>query len=98
MAQEKNPVVVEHQTITATSLVRRVRWKGSSQEIWIQNLDGANGAQVSFDGSGVNDADKEWWTIPAARLDKFIIDKNELHIKRAGAADVSLEILVFLKD
>lgn len=92
MAQEKQSAATNIAVVLTTGLSKRVHWKGSAQELWVQNLDSVNDAQISFDG-GV-----EWWTITAGRLDIYTLDTDEVHFKRVGANNVSLELLVFLKD
>lgn len=92
MGQEKQPAATNIASITAKQTVRRVHWKGSAQELWVQNLHASDSAQISFD-DGV-----EWWTIPAGRLDIYTIDTDEVKIRRQGVNDVTVEFLIFLKD
>lgn len=92
MAQEKPAVGTELAVLDAPQAAKRIHWKGSSQEIWVQNMDATNDAQVSFDGG------TEWWTVPSGRLDRYTIAATEIHIRRVGSTNVPLEILIFLKD
>ena len=92
MSQEKLANATEFANVVAGSLKKVVGWAGSSQELWVQNLDDANDGQISFDGG------EEWWTIPANRVDVFYIDTTEIHLRRAGGSDVAMQVLIFLKN
>lgn len=84
------PTEVIHVSSTATTSERRIRWDGTSIEIWLQHKDPTNNLLISFD-TGTT---KRWWTLPDSTEDIYYFATSEFYLK-SSAGSVAFEAMIF---
>ncbi len=91
---ESQTIAIKHVNFTVSPDAFQVNWGFQAGELWIQNTDGTNAIEVSFDGGS------NYWKILASTTDTFRnMNRNSFKVRRATGAsgNATVNCLVFPK-